>query len=84
MIFKAQVVWYNVGNKQNELAGVFLLADSYSEALGKLALYYGEDEINKVSIEPFSPDDFLEFDMNDQGDKETYREIEKKGEDICW
>lgn len=84
MVFKAQVVWYNAGDRQNELAGVFLFADSYSEALGKLAIYYGEDNINKVSIELFSPDDFLGFDMNDQDDKEKYREIEKKGEDICW
>ena len=84
MVFKAQVVWYNTDDRQNELAGVFLLADSYSEALGKLARYYGEDEINKVTIEPFSPDDFLEFDMNDQDDKEMYHGIEKKEEDICW
>lgn len=84
MVFKAQVVWYDEDDRQNELAGVFLLADSYSEALGKLARYYGENEINKVTIEPFSPDDFLEFDMNDQDDKETYREIEKKAEDIGW
>ena len=56
MVFKAQVVWYNADDRQNELAGVFLRADSYSEALGKLATYYGEDQINKVSIEPFSPE----------------------------
>lgn len=83
MVFKAQVSWYNPDGKTDNI-GVYMCADSYVNAMEKLVSYYGEEEMERISIEPFSPDDLLEFDMDNQDDKEIYFGIEEKAEDICW
>lgn len=63
MVFKAEVRYieeYNVMGEP-EVAWLFVAADTMREAVSKISDYFGEDCVDKISIEPISPNEMLLF-----------------------
>lgn len=86
MIYIAHANWTSEDiNYETERKALFLCADSYSDAIEKLTEFYGENEMTYVSLEPFLPDDFLEFDKDTLEELELFTEIKRTiGEKVIW
>ena len=51
----------------------------------RLVAYYGDEEMVKVSLTPFSPDNLLEFDKDVLEELELFTEVKNVlGEKIMW
>lgn len=63
MVFKAEVRYIEEYNVMGELevAWLFVAADTMREAVSKIRDYFGEDCVDKISIEPVSPNEMLLF-----------------------
>lgn len=61
MIFTAGVNFYEEIDEVELRNKLFICANNFSEAIEKITSYYGEDNIDSISIFAFSPDDFLSF-----------------------
>ena len=67
MMYTAEVSWYNeYSDKANkiDIAFCFVPADSMQEVIDKMEQYYGKNDIEEITIGVFSPDNFLEFDVD--------------------
>jgi len=86
MIYVAEVVWADEFNNYKENTTYsFLWADSYIDAMERLVAYYGDEEMVKVSLTPFSPDNLLEFDKDVLKELELFTEVKNVlGEKIAW
>ena len=86
MIYVAEVVWADEFNNYKENTTYsFLWADSYIDAMERLVAYYGDEEMVKVSLTPFSPDNLLEFDKDVLEELELFTEVKNVlGEKIAW
>ena len=86
MIYVAEVVWADEFNDYKENTTYsFLWADSYINAMERLVAYYGDEEMVKVSLAPFSPDNLLEFDKDVLEEYELFTEVRNVlGEKIMW
>lgn len=60
----------------------FVAGNSYQEVLDKMEIYYGVDEIEEITMSPFSPHDFLEFKVEDTD--MFYKVKEKLSKEIIW
>lgn len=63
MIFKAEVRFideYDV-TEGLKVAWLFVTADTMCEAVSKMSDYFGENDIDKIIIEPISPNELLLF-----------------------
>lgn len=63
MVFKAEVRFideYDVA-EDLQIAWLFVAADTMREAVSKMSDYFGEDCIDKITIEPISPNELLLF-----------------------
>ena len=60
----------------------FVVGNSYQEVLDKMEAYYGIEEIEEITMSPFSPHDFLEFKVEDAA--MFYDVKEKLGKEVIW
>lgn len=85
MVFKVRVEWYNDFSEREETNGLFLVADSYSDAVEKIVKYYGEEDLCGVTIAPWSPDDFVRFDLDNPDEGWLFNKVDKDiGKNVIW
>ena len=86
MIYVVEVVWVDEFNDYKENTTYsFLWADSYINAMERLVAYYGDEEMVKISLTPFAPDNLLEFDKDVLEELELFTEVKNVlGEKIMW
>ena len=86
MIYVAEVVWADEFNNYKENTTYsFLWADSHINAMERLVAYYGDGEVVKVSLTPFSPDNLLEFDKDVLEEYELFTDVKNVlSEKIMW
>ena len=66
MIFTVTVNYYNDNTTKLEANHLFVFADTLKDVAEKVSEYYGEDQIDLLEIVPYSPDDFIIFDEEDE------------------
>ena len=85
MTFSYELTWWNEiegeYGKSEKIKG-FIAAKNYLDATKKLIHCYGEKETTYLSLEPFSPDDFIEFREN-KAELANYVKEQIK-EDVMW
>lgn len=65
MIYITRVKFYDDYEQDSKYVDCFIIADSYADATQQMVEYYGETDIEKLYVEVFAPDNFLEFGEND-------------------
>lgn len=78
MMYIAKVVCYNDLTEKQEKIACFVPGDSYSDALDTMISYYAgthEEAIASITLELWSPNNFLAFDMESAEQKGTYEVI---------
>ena len=82
MIFTASVSYYNDDTSNIDTDNLFVCADTLKDVAEKISEYYGEDQIDSLGIGPFSPDNMLVFDEEDES---LFYDIKDQlGEKIIW
>jgi len=85
MIFKVRAEWYNDFSKKEETNGLFLAADSYSDAVEKIVKYYGEEDLCGFTITPWSPDDFVKFELDNPDEDWLFHKVDSDiGKNVIW
>lgn len=75
------------GRRTRHTSALFITGKSYTHVMAQLAKFYGNDNIESVKLEPFSPDDFLEFDYStsELEEMELFTEVERViGDKVLW
>ena len=79
MTFIAHVSYWceyiNSGKGGYKNTHCILVAENLHEAMDYICSYYGEEYIEQVTFEAFSPDQMLEFDEADVNEYATFCEI---------
>lgn len=87
MMYIVKVRWYNeFSDKEDKMeeTNCFVPGDNFHDIIDKMEAYYGKNEIEKITIEIFSPDNFLEFN-NSLHDCDLFRAIRETLEPrIIW
>ena len=85
MVFKVVVDYYDDFDKKEEKKGLFLVADTYGDAVKKIVKYYGEENISEFKIVSWAPDDFIEFGLDNPDEDWLFNKVDKDiGEKIIW
>ena len=77
MVFKVKVDWYNDFSEKEETNGLFLVAESYRDAIDKIVSYYGDEELNEIKISAWAPDDFVRFDLDNPDMDWLFNKVDK-------
>ena len=72
MFFIAKLNVYNDFTEKVEFPRLFVCAENTLDATEKICNYYGEGNIEFISLRPFSPDDMLIFDAHDDKARECF------------
>ena len=82
MIFEVKVEHYEEWDQKIKPSFMFVCADSIVEAVQQVSDYYGEKTLESVDVRPFSPDNFLVF---NEEDEELFGTVNHHlAEDIIW
>ena len=85
MVYKVVVNWYNDFSEKNEMNGLFLVADSYNDVVNKVIKYYGEEFLTELKITPWSPDDFIRFELDNPDEDWLFHKVDSDiGKNIIW
>lgn len=85
MVYKVIVNWYNDLSEKEETNGLFLIADSYSDAVDKIVKYYGEEDLNEFKIALWLPDDFIRFDLDNPDEDWLFNKVNSDiGKNVIW
>jgi hypothetical protein len=85
MFFIAKLNVYNDFTEKVEFPRLFVCAENTLDATEKICNYYGEGNIEFISLRPFSPDDMLIFDAHDDKARECFETaISILEKDIIW
>lgn len=85
MVYKVVVNWYNDFSEKEEANGLFLMANTYSDVVEKLVKYYGEENLNELKIAPWSPEDFVKFELDNPDEDWLFNKVDKDiGKNIIW
>lgn len=85
MVYKATIDWYSDLDNKTLKRGMFLVADSWSDAMNNLVYLYGEDEMEKITLEPFEGGRGLVFNLDDPGQRELFSMVSDiLGEEVIW
>ena len=83
MIFTAHVRFYDEDSREPELNHLFINAEDFSDTAYKVSEYYGEDNIESIDIQVFSPSEMLVF-QTDEEEILFYEVKDSLGEKIIW
>ena len=61
MLYAGHVKWFNDYDGDIQNCWFFVNANSYSHVMDRCVEHFGEDAMMEVTLEEFSPYDFLEF-----------------------
>ena len=82
MFYTVDIEYYETADDTLNKVSTFVSANSYKEAIEELVAYFGEEEIESISIAPFSPDNLLIF---EEGNHELFLQVKSRlGKDIIW
>ena len=82
MMYVAKVTVYEPEDGVTITDQLFISGDNYSDVTDKLVNYYGENELEDMSISIFGPDDFIRF---DEEDKHLFEIVKDKlGKKVIW
>lgn len=82
MIFTAGVNFYESADEVDLKDKLFVCANNFSEAIEKITRYYGENNVDSISIFAFSPFDFLYF---SEENHELFNEVQNVlAKDVVW
>ena len=85
MVYKVKVDWYNDFTEKEEMNGLFLVANSYADAVDKIVKYYGEEDLCGFKITPWSPDDFIRFEFDNPDMDWLFDKVDTDiGKNIIW
>lgn len=85
MLFVVKADVYNDDSCNIDGYGMFVSATDTVNAVQKVADWYGETNINYLSIKPFAPVDMLVFEFKDTEETDEFYLIEEKlGERVIW
>ena len=85
MVYKVVMNWYDDFDKKEKKEGLFLVADSYADAIEKMVNYYGEEDLLDIKINPWSPDDFVKFDLDNPDEDWLFNKVDSDiGKNIIW
>ena len=85
MVYKVVVDYYDDFDKKKEKKGLFLVADSYGNALEKMVKYYGEEDLLEIKITPWAPDDFIQFDLDNVDEDWLFHKVDSDiGKNVIW
>lgn len=80
MIFAVKVEHYIPEETEIEKCGLFVTAKDMHDVINKINAYFGKDNIESISMEYFSPDNFLLF-----SDEELYDLVKNKlAKEVIW
>lgn len=74
-MFKVYIEHYDRDEQKTIKESGFVSAENYMEALEKIVRYYGDEDIECVRLDVFSPDPMLMFDAEDEYEKVLFDEI---------
>ena len=87
MMYIAHVRYYNeLSNRENQMEDVhcFVPGDSFHDVINTMEAYYGKNEIESITMEVFSPDNFLEF-SDSLHDKDLFKAVKETLEaNVIW
>ena len=84
MMYIVKVKVYNEFDMKSIKYNLFVPGDSYVDVINKLIKYYGEDELEEVTMELWAPDSFLEFEDSIH-DNQVFNAVRQTLEDrIIW
>ena len=75
------------GRRTRHTSALFIPGESYIDVMTRLAKFYGDNNIESVKLEMFSPDDFLEFGYSTSTleEMELFTEVERViGDKVVW
>ena len=85
MVYLVKVGWYNSSENAIDKRGMFLVADSLSDAMNTLIDYFGETEMEDVYLKAFSPDQGLLFNLDDPRQRELFSMVDDIiGKEVIW
>ena len=85
MFFVAKLDVYDDYAEEVRFRRLFVCAENTLDATEKICNYYGEGNIEFISLRPFSPDDMLIFDAHDDEAIECFETVVSILEkDIIW
>ena len=82
MFFVAEIEYYEEDSEKIEHVAAFIYEDSLSNAVESIGHYFGEFNIEKVTIKPFGPDNLLVF--NNEELPLFFKVEETLAKDIIW
>ena len=74
MIYVTRVKFYDDDTQDSKYYDCFVVAESYMDAVQQMVDYYGEHYIEKLYVEIFAPNNFLEFTSDDHNLFDTVKE----------
>ena len=85
MVYKTIINWWNSVDGKEEMKGIFLVADSYFNALEKLIGLFGEEDIMSLSLSPWSPDEGIIFDLDNPDHDWLFNKVDSDiGKTVFW
>ena len=83
MLFAADVRFYNDCNDKEDLQHLFVCAEKFTDAIEQISGWYGEEAIESIDIEVFSPDNVLIFKSGE--DEELFFDVKDNlGKEVIW
>ena len=82
MIYIATVKYYDEFDSKTTTSFMFVAADSTSKAVEQLSDFYGENNLEDITISPFSPHNFLE--INEEFDELFHDFALHAGDNVYW
>lgn len=83
MLFVADVRFYNDCNDKEDLQHLFVCAEKFTDAVEQISGWYGEEAIDSIDIEVFSPDNMLIFKSGE--DEELFFDVKDNlGKEVMW
>lgn len=85
MVFKVVANWYNDVYEKEETSGLFLVADSYGDAVDKIVKFYGEEDLSEFKITSWSLDNFIRFNLDNPDEDWLFNKVDKDiGKNVIW
>ena len=84
-MYEVKVNFYDEFDEKTRRNYLFVAGEDYHDILHTVEKYYGKETIEFISMEPISPDNFIEFSSEDPYAVETFCSLEKHIKDnVIW
>ena len=84
MTYVATVKHYREWDDKEANAFMFVCAESTVKAVEQISDYFGEESLEDITLVPFSPDNFLIINDENNGDLLFHDFALHAGDNVCW